>query len=55
MISRKSTFLSNPEWISIPWSLTLKNSFHQFLDLAAEVPGLLELVDTLPSATLDDI
>jgi hypothetical protein len=47
LTTRKSTFLSRPEWISIPWSTRTKNSFHQFLDLAGEAPGLLEEVDNL--------
>jgi hypothetical protein len=52
MTSRRATFLSNPEWCNFPWSVTPKSSFHQFLDLAAESPCLLELADSLPSANL---
>ena len=44
---RKSTFLSKTEWIDIPWPQGAKNSYHQFLDLAAEVPGILEQIDSL--------
>jgi hypothetical protein len=48
MTNRKSTFLSEAQWIQVPWSLQPKNSFHRFLDLAAEVPSLLEQADALP-------
>lgn len=44
---RKSTFLSKAEWIGIPWPQGAKNSYHQFLDLAAEVPGILEQIDSV--------
>lgn len=44
---RKATFLSKAEWIDIPWPQGAKNSYHQFLDLAAEVPGILEQIDCL--------
>ncbi|EEA19130.1 ccr4 associated factor [Talaromyces marneffei ATCC 18224] len=47
LTTRKSTFLSEAEWIDIPWSLGAKNSYHQFLDLAAEVPSILEQIDRL--------
>lgn len=54
IISRKSTFLSEAEWIKVPWSMQPKNSFHQFLDLASEVPSLLEQADALPWTGADD-
>lgn len=44
---RKSTFLSNAKWIDVPWPQVAKNSYHQFLDLAAEVPSILEQIDRL--------
>jgi hypothetical protein len=44
---RKSTFLSKAEWINVPWPQGAKNSYHQFLDLAAEVPSILEQIDSL--------
>lgn len=44
---RKSTFLSKAEWIDVPWPQGAKNSYHQFLDLAAEVPNILEQIDSL--------
>lgn len=52
MTSRRATFLSKAEWVSIPWSVTPKNCFHRFLDLAAEASGLLEMADNLPSTSL---
>lgn len=50
MVTRKATFLSQKDWIHIPWTLQPKNTFHQFLDLAAEVPALLERADSLPAS-----
>ncbi|EED12247.1 conserved hypothetical protein [Talaromyces stipitatus ATCC 10500] len=47
LILRKSTFLSKAEWIEAPWSSRPKNSYHKFLDLAAEVPDLLEQIDSI--------
>lgn len=44
---RKSTFLSKAEWIDVPWSSGAKSSYHKFLDLAAEVPSILEQIDSL--------
>lgn len=46
MICRKATFLSDDEWRHVPWTLYPKNAFHQYLDLAAEVPALLERADS---------
>ncbi|KAL1963382.1 hypothetical protein VTN77DRAFT_8398 [Rasamsonia byssochlamydoides] len=54
MTSRKSTFLSEAEWVNVPWSLQPKNWFHQFLDLASEVPALLEQADALPWTAVDE-
>ncbi|KAL2219947.1 hypothetical protein M432DRAFT_631176 [Thermoascus aurantiacus ATCC 26904] len=50
LVTRKATFLSQKDWIHIPWTLQPKNTFHQFLDLAAEVPALLERADSLPAS-----
>ncbi|KAK4500992.1 hypothetical protein PRZ48_006798 [Zasmidium cellare] len=46
---RRHTFLSQPPWKTIPWSQTWipKTSMQKLLDIAADVPGLLEDADIL--------
>ena len=51
----KRTFLSRPEWKTIPWSLgpLQKSSMQQLLDILAEVPYMLEKKDAAASFTID--
>ncbi|KAG4419038.1 hypothetical protein IFR04_007814 [Cadophora malorum] len=44
---RKSTFLSDAEWLSIPSSIGPKSSMQTLLDSASPLPGLLEKLDLL--------
>lgn len=46
---RKRTFLERTEWKSIPWARTWipKPDLQKLLDIAADIPGLLEDADSL--------
>ncbi|KAH8883172.1 hypothetical protein GQ53DRAFT_732697 [Thozetella sp. PMI_491] len=44
---RKKSPLSTPEWKTIPWTLTPKNSRDMLVDILVDIPGLLEQVDDM--------
>ncbi|OJJ29764.1 hypothetical protein ASPWEDRAFT_46512 [Aspergillus wentii DTO 134E9] len=52
LITRSATFLNQEEWKTIPWSAgtTTKDLVHYLLDLAVEIPGILEEYDNLNAA-----
>lgn len=43
--SRKACFLSQPEWMTVPWKNHAKSMTHQFIDVMAFLPVLLETYD----------
>lgn len=45
MMTRKSTFLSHPEWLSIPFQQEPKEIFHRFLDSVFPFAAVLESND----------
>ena len=42
---RKSTFLGNPDWLTIPWSQTSKDIYQQLYDKGFKLAALLEKMD----------
>ena len=42
---RKSTFLGNPEWSTLPWSQTSKDIYQQLYDKGFKLAALLEEID----------
>ncbi|OAG04845.1 uncharacterized protein CC84DRAFT_1165223 [Paraphaeosphaeria sporulosa] len=46
LISRKATFLDSHEWTTVPWS-TPKSIYDKVVDLCAQVPRVLEMLDQL--------
>ena len=42
---RKSTFLGNPEWLTLPWSETGKDIYQQLYDKGFALAALLEGID----------
>lgn len=38
---RRRTFLSGPEWLSLPWKAREKSKYHQFLDSMALLPDVI--------------
>ncbi|CAK7231416.1 hypothetical protein SBRCBS47491_007922 [Sporothrix bragantina] len=49
LISRKGTFLSEPEWTSIPWEAHPKSGLDRLLDIAALLPVMLGRADSMAS------
>ncbi|CRG88345.1 putative protein AN5342 [Talaromyces islandicus] len=47
LVTRKSCFLSNPEWTNTWFTGRTKNRFDELLDLAITAPGLLEEADNI--------
>lgn len=51
ILRRKKTFLAQQEWLSIPWqSMPCKTPHDVLVDIAADLPGLLEKFDLLRSS-----
>jgi hypothetical protein len=48
-LATKSTFLSEPEWKSVPFSVFPKAPLQKVLDLLLEAPMILKKVDRFPS------
>lgn len=48
-MSRKATFLESDEWITVPWSTSAapKSLYDKIVDLSAQVPRVLEMLDEL--------
>ncbi|KAI9882430.1 MAG: hypothetical protein M1823_005823 [Watsoniomyces obsoletus] len=46
---RRSTFLADPEWSSIPWGNGPKTTDDQLLDLMAKMPAIFEEADSIPA------
>ena len=44
-MTRQTTFLSQPEWLTIPFEMIPKDSFHQLVDLMLEFCSILEDFD----------
>ncbi|RDW84254.1 hypothetical protein BP6252_01844 [Coleophoma cylindrospora] len=44
---RKHSFLSEPVWKIIPWSVRRKSPKDKLFDILAEIPGILEELDAL--------
>lgn len=42
---RKSTFLGNPEWLTLPWSETGKDIYQQLYDIGFALAAVLEAID----------
>ena len=42
---RKSTFLGNPDWLTIPWSQTSKDIYQQLYDKGFKLAALLQKID----------
>jgi (R)-2-hydroxyglutarate---pyruvate transhydrogenase len=47
LLSRRSTFLSQPEWTTIPWEKHPKSKFDLLLDIMATLPALFERTDRI--------
>jgi hypothetical protein len=47
MLARKRTFLSEPEWKTVPWSEIEKNPRDYLLDILVDVPSILEGISAL--------
>jgi hypothetical protein len=45
IMSRKSSFLASNEWLTIPFTITPKDSFHSLLDLVFDLAAILECSD----------
>lgn len=39
---RRSTYLSDPDWMEVPWSNVPKTPFHQLLDIMVALPSIIE-------------
>lgn len=52
ILRRKKTFLAQQEWLSVPWqSMPCKTPHDVLIDLAVNIPGLLEEFDVLSSSS----
>lgn len=52
ILRRKKTFLARQEWLSIPWqSMPCKTPHDVMVDIAVDLPGLLEKFDLLRSSS----
>ncbi|CAK7220934.1 hypothetical protein SCUCBS95973_004325 [Sporothrix curviconia] len=49
LIFRRGTFLSEPEWTSMPWEAHPKSGLDRLLDIAALLPVMLGRADTVAS------
>ncbi|PIG88387.1 hypothetical protein AARAC_004642 [Aspergillus arachidicola] len=51
MGARKPTYLATPEWTSLPWKGWKKTPKQHLLDLMLEIPALLQMIDSVHSAS----
>ncbi|TVY49975.1 Uncharacterized protein LOCC1_G000484 [Lachnellula occidentalis] len=42
LATRRSSYLGDEEWLTIPWQRVPKSDFHHLLDIMARMPGLIE-------------
>lgn len=42
LATRRSTYLGDEEWLTIPWQRVPKSDFHHLLDIMARIPSLIE-------------
>ncbi|KAG9228330.1 hypothetical protein BJ875DRAFT_477767 [Amylocarpus encephaloides] len=42
LATRRSSYLGDREWLTIPWQRAPKSDFHHLLDIMARMPGLIE-------------
>ncbi|KIX09705.1 uncharacterized protein Z518_00786 [Rhinocladiella mackenziei CBS 650.93] len=47
ILQRKSTYLANEEWLTVPWATQQRTYFDRMVDLATVIPGILEKFDLL--------
>ncbi|EPE25388.1 hypothetical protein GLAREA_01300 [Glarea lozoyensis ATCC 20868] len=40
--TRKSSYLGDEQWMTVPWQRAPKSDFHHLLDIMAKMPGLVE-------------
>jgi hypothetical protein len=50
--ARKKTFLSDPNWILLPWANRPKDMHQKLLDVAVELPTVLEEFDMIKNGKL---
>ncbi|TVY41895.1 putative membrane protein [Lachnellula subtilissima] len=42
LATRRSSYLGDEEWLTVPWQRFPKSDFHHLLDIMARMPGLIE-------------
>lgn len=52
--TRKATILNTPEWKTLPWATQPKSPRDSLLDVLAGVPEILEIVEMIPFAVVDN-
>ncbi|KAK5046525.1 hypothetical protein LTR84_008328 [Exophiala bonariae] len=47
ILSRQATYLASEDWLSVPWEKQSRTYFDRLIDMAVQVPGLLEKFDLI--------
>ena len=53
ILQRKASYMAAKEWRTVPWESQRRTYFDRLVDLATELPALLERLDSLDTDSLD--